>query len=205
MDALRIGLGAGSVSTVQELRAVGRAQMSAVYYTAKLAREHSPSIPVIADGGIANSGCVVKALTLGASTIMMGSMLAGSEETPGEYFFQDGLRLKKFRGVSSLDAIQPSSGVFTPQLYSAVSAEKFPVLKLAHGVSGTVVDKGSLRRFIPYLAQSVKHGFQDIGVKSLDEIVQQLDSGELRFEVRSAAAVREGGVHDLFTYEKRLF
>ena len=73
------------------------------------------------------------------------------------------------------------------------------------GVSGAVVDKGTVSKYIPYLAQSLRHGFQDIGAKSIPIIHEQLAQGTMRFEIRSQAAQKEGGVHDLFTYKKRLF
>jgi|EP00945_MAST-04E_sp_MAST-4E-sp1_P004990 IMP dehydrogenase len=191
VDGIRVGMGAGTISTSQIVKAVGRAQLSAVYFTAMIAREHG--IPVIADGGISSTGGATKAIAIGASCIMMGSLLAGSKEAPGEYFFQNGTRLKKYRGMDSLDARES----FGQPVNDSV--------QFSHGVSGAVVDKGSVARYIPYLAQSMRHGFQDIGVQSIDGIHNYLVSGKLRFEIRSQAAQKEGGVHDLFSYKKRLF
>jgi len=194
-DALRIGMGPGSICTTQTTMAVGRPQATAVFRTARYCSKQR--IPVMADGGIANIGHISKALALGASTAMMGSMFAGTNEAPGEYFYENGVRLKKYRGMASMEAMEAGGS----KRYFAEDAK----IIVAQGVSGAVMDKGSMNDYAPYLLQGLKHSFQDMGVRNVKILHEKLYSKELRFEIRSAMAQREGHVHDMYSYKEPQF
>ena len=208
-DALRVGMGIGSICTTQEVCGVGRGQASAVYNVAQYSNSINTSIgnsignitskwsvPIIADGGISNTGHIIKALALGASCVMMGSLLAGTDESPGDYYYKDDIRVKKYRGMGSLESMKGKC-----DRYYNSKCNKGNV-NVAQGVSGEVIAKGSLETHIAHLLKGTKHGFQNIGSCSIEKVHLNVSRGRIRFEIRTLQSQNDGKVHHLYSFEQ---
>lgn len=194
-DGLRVGMGPGSICITQTMMAVGRPQATAVFKCARYARQFG--VPVIADGGVQGIGHIAKALAVGAGTVMAGYLLAGTAEAPGDYFYENGMRVKRYRGMASVEAMGAGGG----KRY----LDEGDRVVVPQGVSGTVLDRGSLVDYVPYLMKGLQQAFQDMGHQTVGELQDALYSGELRFEHRTAAAQAEGTVHSLHSYSPPKF
>ena len=168
-DALRIGMGSGSACITQEIMACGRPQATAIYAITRFASLFG--VPCIADGGISSPGHIVKALSMGASSVMMGGILAATTESPGGVYIRDGVRYKAYRGMGSIaameqDGISPGSKSTKNKDEKALTAatgryfSEDDKVKVAQGVSGLVAEKGSLHQYIPYVLTAVQHALQ---------------------------------------------
>lgn len=166
--AIKVGIGAGSICTTRIVAGAGVPQISAVAACARVCREYN--VPLIADGGIKYSGDIVKALAAGADTVMLGSMLAGLEESPGEIILYEGRRYKVYRGMGSMGAMQGHGadryGSGTPSPAGGPARDKL----VPEGVEGQVPYKGQLRDIIYQMMGGLRSGMGYVGACDLDEL-----------------------------------
>ena len=161
-DAIKVGVGAGSICTTRIISGAGMPQMTAIHECAAVARPRG--IPVIADGGIKYSGDIVKAMVAGAETVMLGSLLAGLEESPGEIITYEGRRYKQYRGMGSLGAMQG----YGKDRYGSGQGKAGKLVP--EGVEGMVPHKGFLGDFIYQLVGGLRSGMGYAGARNLDEL-----------------------------------
>lgn len=161
-DGIKIGVGAGSICTTRIVAGAGMPQLSAVYACVQEARK--TETPVIADGGIKYSGDIVKAFVAGADTVMLGSLLAGLEESPGEVVLYEGRRFKEYRGMGSLGAMQG----YGKDRYGSGQGKGGKLVP--EGIEGRVPYKGTVRDFIYQLVGGLRSGMGYAGAKNLDDL-----------------------------------
>ncbi|UII28546.1 IMP dehydrogenase [Fulvivirga maritima] len=184
-DAIKVGVGPGSICTTRIIAGVGVPQLSAVYECAKAAK--GTGVPVIADGGIRFSGDVVKALAGGASSVMIGSLLAGTDEAPGEMIIYEGRKFKSYRGMGSVEAMEEGS----KDRYFQDAEDDIKKL-VPEGIVGRVPYKGMVAEVLYQLIGGLKAGMGYCGAGSIEAL------NDAKFVKITAAGVQESHPHDIF-------
>jgi len=183
-DAVKVGVGPGSICTTRIIAGVGMPQLTAVYEAAKAVADLG--VPIIADGGIRFSGDIAKAIAGGASTVMIGSMLAGTDEAPGEVIIFEGRKFKTYRGMGSLEAMEDGS----KDRYFQDAEDDIKKL-VPEGIVGRVPFKGSVSEIIYQMVGGLKAGMGYCGAKNITEMQKA------RFVKITAAGVKESHPHDI--------
>ncbi len=183
-DAVKIGIGPGSICTTRVISGVGVPQISAILRANEVAKERN--VPVIADGGIRFSGDVTKAIAAGASTVMIGSLFAGLSESPGKVILYQGRTFKSYRGMGSMGAMVKGSS----DRYRQKGTEAGKLVP--EGVEGRVPFKGPLSDYVYQLVGGLRAGMGYVGTKTIDEL-----RTNAKFIRVSAATVRENHPHDI--------
>lgn len=184
-DAVKVGIGPGSICTTRVIAGVGVPQLSAIMEVAGALK--GTGVPMIADGGIRFSGDIVKALAAGADSIMAGSMFAGTEESPGETIIYEGRRFKSYRGMGSIEAMQQGS----KDRYFQDMEEDIKKL-VPEGISGRVPYKGKIAEIIYQMIGGLRAGMGYCGSSNLDKLK------DARFTRVTSAGVVESHPHDVF-------
>ena len=183
VDGLKVGIGPGSICTTRVVTGAGVPQITAIAECARAA--HQAGVPLIADGGIKFSGDITKAIAAGASTVMIGSLFAGTEESPGETILYQGRTFKSYRGMGSISAMAQGSG----DRY----AQEGEVSKLVpEGIEGRVPYKGLLAEMVLQLVGGLRSGMGYCGCATIEELQQKA-----QFMRITSAGLRESHVHDV--------
>ena len=185
-DAVKCGQGPGSICTTRVVAGVGVPQVTAVHDTVRVAAEHG--VPVIADGGITSSGDCAKALAAGADAVMLGSMLAGTDEAPGDVVVSHGERVKEYRGMGSLGAMKARG--YSKDRYFQGDVEDSDKL-VPEGIEGRVPYKGPLRNVVQQLVGGIRQAMGYCGAADLEALKQA------RFVRITGAGLRESHPHDI--------
>lgn len=186
-DAIKVGVGPGSICTTRVIAGVGVPQFTAIQWVAPVCRERG--IPLIADGGLRYSGDVVKALAAGADLVMVGSIVAGTDESPGALVRMQGRNYKEYRGMGSTGAMKKGSG----DRYGQNSSGKL----VPEGVEARIPYKGSLAGVVFQLMGGVRSGMGYVGARTLDELREKV-----KFVRITAGGLRESHPHDVFMTEE---
>ncbi len=190
VDAVKVGIGPGSICTTRVVAGVGVPQLTAVDDCAREADRHD--IPIISDGGIKYSGDIVKALAAGASTVMIGSLFAGTEEAPGEVILFQGRSYKSYRGMGSLSAMKKGA---KDRYFQADVEEEMKLVP--EGIEGRVPYKGSLAMNVYQMVGGIRSGMGYVGAKNLEELRQKAT-----FLRITPAGLKESHVHDVIITEE---
>lgn len=181
-DCVKIGIGPGSICTTRVVTGIGVPQITAIMEAYKAAKEFN--VPIIADGGIKFSGDITKAIAAGGNVVMMGSMFAGTDESPGEDIFVEGRRFKTYRGMGSLGAMDSGSS----DRYFQTETKKY----VPEGVEGRVPFKGSVGEIIYQLVGGLKSGMGYVGAHNLEELTEKT-----KFVQVTQASLVENHPHDI--------
>jgi IMP dehydrogenase len=185
VDAVKLGVGPGSICTTRVIAGVGIPQITAILQSRKVADKHS--IPLIADGGIQFSGDITKAIAAGSSTVMIGSLFAGTEESPGETVLFQGRSYKVYRGMGSLEAMKKGS----KDRYFQMDVEENTKL-VPEGIEGRVPYRGSLTASIHQLIGGLRSGMGYVGCKSIEELRTRTS-----FMKITSSGLKESHVHNV--------
>jgi len=183
VDAVKVGIGPGSICTTRVVTGIGVPQITAIEDSVRGAGD----VPVIADGGIKYSGDVVKALAAGASSVMMGSMLAGTEESPGESILAEGRRFKMIRGMGSVSAMQDGSADRYFQEGELTAAKMVP-----EGIEGRVPYRGPVGDVLFQMVGGLRSGMGYCGVADIPSLTR-----DVQFLQITSAGLRESHPHDV--------
>lgn len=183
-DGIKVGIGPGSICTTRIVAGVGMPQVSAIDACAQAAKKHN--IPIIADGGIKYSGDIAKALAIGASSVMIGSLLAGTEETPGDLILYQGRQYKNYRGMGSIGAMNKGSA--DRYFQEGTAQDKL----VPEGIEGRVPYRGKISEVIHQLTGGLRSSMGYLGSSSIEELWRKAEFVQI-----TAAGLRESHVHDV--------